>query len=531
MSIISAVNSVFPDTVLPIRVRFTVQYDLSSEHRLFCLSFFYCMIATLSVCLVFAWRQAASEAVRVEPRGWQRPQQQQLLRKKRRGRAPLSSSTKQATNPKVCSLSISISSTMVVGRAGAAASSILDIDGDEDDDEEEEEPYLSYHLDENAYRQEGVSIGCDYLRLEGVTVTRGELLPSKLCIGSVIGQGAFSTVRRAQWRRRSQEEDQDDNNAAVAAATTTVVDVAVKECSLLESSPQRRLMLLQEIRALCHVTSPTLVQLHGAFLQQPDRDERSQEAVITMVLEYMDKGSVEDLLLSHKNNKQQRNSNHEPSGFPESITAAIAYQMLCGLAYLHAPERRLLHRDLKPANVLLSSDGCVKLCDFGMATSRLVLRESNNDEDDGGDDDDSLHRTVLGTTQYMAPERLRARPYGRPSDVWSLGLIVWGCATGGTTTPWCDGDVHSMVDFLVTIEETSIVEVLLKNQRQHENDNIIIMSKGLQEILVGCLHLEPTKRIPASVLLRSPWFSAQHQIASREDAVERMRDFFCRIES
>ena len=380
----------------------------------------------------------------------------------------------------------------------------IDLINDDDDDEQ-----LSYCLDETAYRQEGVSIGYDYLRLEGVTVTRGELVPSKLQIGQVIGRGAFSTVRRAQWRRRNQDN------------TTTVVDVAVKECSLLESSPQRRQMLLRELRALCRLTSasPTLVQLHGAFLQPDDDTDgfRSQQAV-TMVLEYMDKGSLELLVLSHKKKKYGAAA-AGGGGFPEHITAAITYQMLCGLAFLHAPERRLLHRDLKPANVLLNASGCVKLCDFGMAT---LLREEDSSLD--------ACMTVLGTTKYLAPERLRARPYGRPSDVWSLGLIVWGCATG-EATPWCDG-VTSMVDLLVAIEEVSIVDALTRrNNGQKEGDDSGVMSKGLQEILVGCLHLEPTKRIPAGVLLQSPWFSAQQQpIENQVDAAECMRHFFCMMD-
>lgn len=347
----------------------------------------------------------------------------------------------------------------------------------------EEEAQLSYQLDENAYRQEGVSIGCDYLRLEGVTITRGELAPSKLCIEEIIGKGAFSTVRRAQWRRNE-----------------TTVDVAVKECSLLESSPQRRHMLLRELRSLCSVTSPTLVQLHGAFLHDNDCSH-----AVTMVLEFMDKGSLEDFLVHYKEK--------HGAALPESITAAISYQILCGLAYLHAPERRLLHRDLKPANVLLQSNGVVKLSDFGMAK---ILRE-----------EDSLNFTVLGTTKFMAPERLRAKPYGRPSDVWSLGLVIWACTTADETTPWCD-DVHSVVDLLVSIEETSILDVLEKRQqRQSETSNsATTISKGLQEIIAGCLHVEPRKRIPAIVLLRSPWFSSEQKIGKRDDAAKQTCDFF-----
>lgn len=337
---------------------------------------------------------------------------------------------------------------------------------------------LSFLLNESAFRQEGVSIGRDYLRMEGVTVTRGELLPACLDVQEVIGRGAFSTVRRARWRRRQRRNDstrsflldedvdgnQQHNNVCNDADDGVVdesacIDVAVKDWSLTDSSHQRRQMLLQELRTLCGITSPALVQLHGAFLH-PRTD------TVTVVLEYMDRGSLEDFL-----RKQESSS----GGLPEDVTAAIVYQILSGLADLHAPERRMLHRDLKPANVLLDHHGNVKLCDFGMAT---LLG------------DESLNRTVLGTTKFMAPERLRAKPYGRPSDIWSLGLIVWQCVTGAS--PW--KDVHSMVELLVTIEETTASDLIRSCRRDDDDDNNCNnLSAGLQEILVGCLQVEPGK--------------------------------------
>jgi serine/threonine protein kinase len=303
----------------------------------------------------------------------------------------------------------------------------------------------SFLLNESAFRQEGISIGQDYLRVEGVTVTRGELLQASLDVQEVIGMGAFSTVRRARWQRKITSSSLDDQQAVE-------IDVAVKDWSLVDSSHQRRQMLLKELRALCGVTSPTLVQLYGAFL-------RPYSDTVTIVLEYMDRGSLENFL-------QQQNN----GALSEYITAAILYQMLCGLAALHAPERRMLHRDLKPANVLLNSHGNVKLCDFG--TAALLGEES-------------LNMTVLGTTKFMAPERLMAKPYGRPSDVWSLGLVALQCVTG--ESPF--HDVRSIVELLVTIEETTVTDLV----RSCRTDSNNMLSVGLQEILVVCLQAEPGK--------------------------------------
>lgn len=351
---------------------------------------------------------------------------------------------------------------------------------------------LDFHTGDTTYRQDGISIGKDYLRLEGRTVTRGELVPESLSSQEIIGKGAFSTVRRATWTRPDSDEP---------------ISVAIKEYSLIDSSQQRREMLLKELRALCQMKNESLVQLHGAFLE-------ADTETVTMVLELMNRGSLKDLI--------QRQS--QP--LSERIIAPIAYQMLHGLSFLH--KYRMLHRDLKPENVLVHSDGSVKLCDFG--TSSLG--------------EQSLNVTVLGTTKFMAPERLRARPYSCPSDIWSLGLIVLDLAG---VSPW--QDVTSMVELVVTVEESCLENLVPSG-----------VERGLREILIGCLRQEPGKskdghedtsvpanilhsthnftpfnfvrlsmlpsttarRIPAAVLLESPWFSHTHDIRDVKGAREML---------
>ena len=112
--------------------------------------------------------------------------------------------------------------------------------------------------------------------------------------------------------------------------------------------------------------------------------------------------------------------------------------------------------------MLINSHGVIKLCDFGLAS----LCEQ------------SMQTTVVGTTRYMAPERLRAKPYSRSSDIWSFGLVVWECFTG--EIPWKESD--SIVSLVITVEETSIKDMLPEFLNCHA-----------REFLMACLPHKPGK--------------------------------------
>lgn len=109
-----------------------------------------------------------------------------------------------------------------------------------------------YHMGITTYRHEGVSIGRDYLRFEGATITRGEMIPSSLTLQGTIGRGSCSIVEKALWTSPSNPEN------------TQLV--ALKQFPL--EARERRDMLIKELRALCNVDCECLVTLMGAFLDQ-----------------------------------------------------------------------------------------------------------------------------------------------------------------------------------------------------------------------------------------------------------------------
>ena len=96
------------------------------------------------------------------------------------------------------------------------------------------------------------------------------------------------------------------------------------------------------------------------------------------------------------------------------VLGKITESILGGLVYLYEAHR-IMHRDIKPSNVLVNSRGHIKLCDFGVATESLV---------------NSVANTFVGTSTYMAPERIQGGAYSIKSDVWSVGLTIMELAIG-----------------------------------------------------------------------------------------------------
>src|SRR5215208_6033411 len=99
----------------------------------------------------------------------------------------------------------------------------------------------------------------------------------------------------------------------------------------------------------------------------------------------------------------------------------IALEVARGLAFAH--ENGLVHRDVKPQNVLLNGDGRAKVTDFGIARSMDVKRGM------------TTTGTVLGTSDYIAPEQAQGQPVDEHTDVYSLGVVLYELLTGEVPFP------------------------------------------------------------------------------------------------
>lgn len=152
----------------------------------------------------------------------------------------------------------------------------------------------------------------------------------------------------------------------------------------------------------------------------------------------------------------------------------IGREIALGLAAAH--ELGLIHRDIKPSNIWLAgSQGRVKILDFGLARSV--------------EQDDGMTQTgaVIGTPAYMAPEQAGKNRGTRPSDLFSLGAVLYRMATG--IQPFADESVLTTLHNLATLQPTP----------PHELDDDI--PGPLSDLILKLLEKSPEARPPSATVV------------------------------
>lgn len=166
------------------------------------------------------------------------------------------------------------------------------------------------------------------------------------------------------------------------------------------------------------------------------------------------------------------------------VLGKIAEATLGGLTYLYS-KHHIMHRDIKPSNILVNSRGSIKLCDFGVSGELI----------------NSIADTFVGTSTYMAPERIQGEKYTVKSDVWSFGLSIMELAIG--KFPFASSEQLSDAD------ESAPAGILdLLQQIVHEPAPRLPKSDAfpqiLEDMIQKCLYKEPARRpTPQELFVRS----------------------------
>ncbi|MEM9585975.1 MAG: serine/threonine-protein kinase, partial [Planctomycetota bacterium] len=201
---------------------------------------------------------------------------------------------------------------------------------------------------------------------------QGDLIANRYQIRQQIGRGGFGDVFRATDRELQR-------------------DVAIKACNGLRSFVGGRIRV--EAQAIASLNHPNIVSIFD-LVKQGDQE-------LLIVMEFLEGETFRELITQ---------GNLQSQGIAECMLSVA-------LALDHAHRRHLVHSDLKPGNLFRTTDGTVKLLDFGLAVAYVPGKPSSR---------------LGGTPGYMAPEQIRGESHridGR-TDIWAAGIVLFEWLTG-----------------------------------------------------------------------------------------------------
>ncbi|KAI9141359.1 kinase-like domain-containing protein [Paraphysoderma sedebokerense] len=230
----------------------------------------------------------------------------------------------------------------------------------------------------------------------------------------------------------------------------------------VQIEPSTQTQIFRELQLLNLFSHDNIIKYYGFFSED--------DHTMSFLMEYCDLGSLDVVYKSV----------YAVGGFiSEDVLGKVAVSVLKGLTYLHE-QWKVMHRDIKPSNILLTSKGEIKLCDFGVSN---IL-------------ENSIAKTFVGSTMYMAPERIKGNVYNIKADIWSLGLTLLELALGKFPLPFNTSaksvPIFEMIDYIIK-EPPPTVPLELVYSDANPNGRLSI---AFSEFIRICLQKEqrPTPR-------------------------------------
>jgi len=233
----------------------------------------------------------------------------------------------------------------------------------------------------------------------------------------------------------------------------------MKEIQIGHLSNKEKEASVAEATVLSKMHHSNICAYVESFLNQPRND------VLYIVMDYADGGDLSSAVERRKKTKRP---------FSESEVMNVFVQICLALKHVHA--QKILHRDLKSQNIFLTKKGVVKLGDFGIAK---VL-------DSTGD----VAKTQIGTPYYLSPEICEDKPYGKKSDIWSLGCVLYEIAA--LTLPFQARNLPALAHRIMT----KTPQPLPASHRYSSN---------LQRLVSSLLNKRPENRPSIINILRSEY--------------------------
>jgi calcium/calmodulin-dependent protein kinase I len=261
-------------------------------------------------------------------------------------------------------------------------------------------------------------------------------------LGEVLGSGAYSTVHRA-------------------SNTKTGASCAVKVYDAAALAAEDRDALACEVAVLRELgRHPNVVRLLG---------HAARGGRVCVAMELLSGGNL-----------MQRLRAAPRRVLAERDAARVVGELVGAIAAMHA--KGIVHRDVSLGNVLFA-DGTpgapAKLADFGFA-ARV-------------DGDACTLRSICGTAAYIAPEILREEPYGKPVDMWSVGVVAYTLLCGYPPF-WADDD-------------NAIFRLIQLGQYEFPSPSLVQLSAAARDFIGQLLRLSPSERPTATEALKHPWLS------------------------
>ena len=220
----------------------------------------------------------------------------------------------------------------------------------------------------------------------GQTDGAGRLLAGRYRVTAALGRGGMGVVWKAV--------DEVLGREVAIKELRTYTDAAGPELAALH------LRMRREARAAARVRHPGVIAVH---------DIAQVDGRPLIVMELVDGPSLDDVL-------------RERGTLDPDEAAGIGAKVMDALAAAH--RAGVLHRDVKPGNILLDRSGRVVLTDFGIATM--------DDPGDGSTTHLTRSGELVGSLDYLAPERAQGADPGPASDIWALGATLYAAVEGSS---------------------------------------------------------------------------------------------------